>query len=122
VSAAFDAMVGALGDDVSSFAGLQTEALVDRMLVTNRSLRPELPAGWNDALEDIANLVYVSKSNASFEPETTSLVLTGATALSAEQTTEIMAILTGAGVLQPSVSVTYRTGDDTATSLYGAAE
>ncbi|WP_291055394.1 hypothetical protein [Herbiconiux sp.] len=123
VNQAFDAMVAALGDDLMSFPGLQTEALVGDVLVTNRSGHPALPAGWDTALEEVTNLEYIPKANAQFESDTTALRLTGATGLTAEQTAEILGILGGAGVLQPSVSVSYaiRGDDDSLTTLFGAA-
>ena len=119
----FDAMIGALGDDAASFTGLQTEAIVDGMRVTNRSGDPALPAGWEDALADVAGSPYIAKSVATFEPGTTTLRLTGGVDLTAEQAAEVVAALAGRGVLQPTVSVTYGTGGDAArTTLYGAAQ
>jgi hypothetical protein len=119
----FDAMVAALGDDPSVFQGLQTEASLDRTLATNRSGQPALPTGWGDALNRLATLPYISKSHATFNPDATALSLRGSADLSAEQNAEIMAIIAAAGVLQPSLNVTYNTGFKGAlVTLYGAAQ
>ncbi|WP_291037299.1 hypothetical protein [Herbiconiux sp.] len=126
VSESFDAMVGALsasGADSASFEALQTEALVDDTLVTNRSGRPALPADWAEAIEAVTDLAYIRKAAAGFEPDATTLRLTGSSELTPEQSAEILAILGGAGVLQPSVTVTYSLGGDTpATALYGSVQ
>ncbi|MGD8193046.1 hypothetical protein ACEXQB_000950 [Herbiconiux sp. P18] len=123
VSESFDAMVGALGEDAASFVGLQTQAVVDGLLVTNRSGRAALPDGWGVALDRISTLEVGPRSSVDFDPDAATLRLKGATDLTAEQSAEIMAILTSAGVLRPALTVTYNTvGDDTLTTLYGAVE
>jgi hypothetical protein len=126
VGESFDAMVGALsasGADPASFEALQTEALVDDTLVTNRSGRPDLPAGWAEAIEAVTDLAYIRKAGAGFEPDATTLRLTGSSELTPEQSAEILAVLGGGGVLQPSVTVTYSLGGDTpATALHGSVQ
>ena len=119
----FEAMVGALGDDPSVFQGLQTEASLGRSLATNRSGQPALPTGWGDALNSLATLTYITNSHATFKPDSILLSLMGSTELSAEQNAEVMAVVAAAGVLQPSLTVTYNTGfKGTLVTLYGVTQ
>lgn len=120
VAESFDALVSALGDAADARPQLQTEAVVGDVLATNRSGRPALPDGWADALDQVAGLQYLRKASAVFEAGGSSLRLTGPAALTAEQAAEVLAVLTGAGVLQPGVSVGHTSdADQSVTTLYG---
>lgn len=120
VSESFDAMVDALGPDPESFSQLQTEARTGKVLATNRSGHPALPQGWPAALDQIGAVDFLRKARVQFEPAATSVWLTGPTALTPDQTAQIMVILEGEGVLQPGVTVTHTSdADDSVTTLYG---
>lgn len=121
VADAFDAMVGALGAPRDRYVGLQTEALVGDVLVTNRTGSLELPPGWATAIDAIDQMEFVARMNVQFREDATTMTLSGSE-LTAAELDQLMTVLTGKGVLEPWVSVTYSAGRESPpVVLYGAA-
>lgn len=121
MSDVFDAMVASLGADPGEYDELQTQAWIGSMLATNVSGSPELPAGWGAVLDRVQKLDWVESSTARFEIDSSTLSLRGDADITADQTAEILGILTDASVLLPNVSVVFaRPGSDVpAVVLYG---
>lgn len=118
----FGAMVSALGDDPSWFRELQIEAVVDNQAVSNRTGDPGLPREWGDALARIATLDYVSSSSATLEKDSRLLKLSGTTAPTPEQTSEILAILAEGELLTPETRVTFGIAGKVVATLFGAVK
>lgn len=112
LSEAFEEMVSALGGSPDSHAGLQTEATIGTMLVTNRTGSLALPAGWPQVVDGISAMDFITHSSAQFNSDRAALALSGTADLTPEQNAAIMKLLTDNGVLQAGVTVAYAPGGD----------
>lgn len=123
---AYAAVEQAVSEPPYSDAPPSLYASVDRASISNRSGRPQLQEDWIGLSEDLASLDYLANSAVSLTPDATWVSLVGDTALTTEQTAQIMAALTNRAVLGPSVNVVHTDRSalpkDSKTTLYGVAE